>query len=123
MNTKRQAATRAASHRTTAIVAGACYLVTHVTSIGAVILYTPVLANSHFIISSGSATQVLLGAFCEIILAFGNIGTAVALFPVVKRYNEGVALGYVALRTLESGIIVVGIMPNDNQEKQITSSS
>lgn len=111
MNTNRQAATRVASHRTTAIVAGACYLITHVTSVGAVILYNPILNNSHFIIGSGSITQVLLGAFFEIILAFGNVGTAVALFPVVKRYNEGVALGYVALRTLESGIIVVGIIP------------
>ncbi len=108
MNTHRQAV---ASHRTSAIVAGICYLITHVTSVGAVILYPPVLNNSHFIISSGPSTHVLLGAFFEIILAFGNIGTAVALFPIVKRYNEGVALGYVALRTLESGIIVVGILP------------
>src|SRR5215469_2833680 len=111
MISTRQAATRVASRRTTAIVAGACYLITHVTSVGAVILYNPILNNSHFIISSGSTTQVLLGAFFEIILAFGNVGTAVALFPVVKRWNEGVALGYVSLRTLESGIIVVGIMP------------
>jgi hypothetical protein len=111
MNSNRQTTTPVASYRTTAIVAGVCYLITHVTSIGAVILYNPVLNDSHFITTSGSSTGVLLGAFLEIILAFGNIGTAVTLFPVVKRYNEGVALGYVALRTLESAIIVVGIMP------------
>lgn len=111
MNTNRQAATRVASHRISAIVAGVCYLITHVTSIGAVILYNPILSNSHFIIGSNSSPQVLLGAFFEIILAFGNIGTAVALFPIVKRFNEGVALGYVGLRTLESCIIAIGIMP------------
>lgn len=111
MNTNRQAATRVASHRITAIVAGVCYLITHVTSVGAVVLYGPLLNNANYILGSGPTTQVLLGAFFEIILAFGNIGTAVALYPVVKRYNEGVALGYVGLRTLESGIIVVGIMP------------
>ena len=38
------------------------------------------------------------------------IGTAVALFPVVKRQNEGLALGYVGLRTLEAGIIAVGAL-------------
>lgn len=111
MKTHQQAPTGATTHRTTAIVAGACYLITHVTSVGAVILYNPILNDSRFIIGSGPTTQVLLGAFFEIILAFGNIGTAVTLFPVMKRYNEGVALGYVALRTLESGIIIVGILP------------
>jgi uncharacterized protein DUF4386 len=53
---------------------------------------------------------VSLGAFFEVILAIANIGTAVTLFPILKRQNEGVALGYVAARVLESTIIVVGIV-------------
>ena len=51
-----------------------------------------------------------LGAFFEIVVAFANIGTAVALFPILKRQNEGVALGYVASRVVESTIIAVGII-------------
>ncbi len=54
---------------------------------------------------------MLVGAFFEIILAFANIGTAVALFPVVRRWGEGIALGYAGLRTLESGVIAVGVIP------------
>jgi len=106
-----QAATRVASPRRTAIAAGVLYLITHVTSVGAVILYGPILNNARYIVGSGPDTQVLVGAFFEIILAFANIGTAVALFPVVRRWGEGVAIGYVGLRTLESGIIVAGIIP------------
>jgi hypothetical protein len=54
---------------------------------------------------------VLLGAFLEVVLALAIVGTAVALFPVIKRQNEGVALGYVELRTLEAGVIAVGVVP------------
>ena len=51
------------------------------------------------------------GRLFHCVLDRHSIGTAVALFPVVKRHNEGVALSYVGLRTLEAGIIVVGVVP------------
>ena len=107
----RQAATSVASPRNIAIAAGAFYLISDVTSVVALILYGPMLGNANYIVGSGPDTRVLLGAFFEVILAFANVGTAVALFPVVKRWNEGVALGYVALRTLEAAIIAVGVIP------------
>src|SRR5438876_645440 len=107
----RQAATMVASTRKIAIAAGVCYLITHVTSVGAQILYGPILNNAGYITGSGPDTQVLVGAFFEVILALAIVGTAVALYPVVKRQNEGVALGYVGLRTLEAGIIAVGVLP------------
>jgi Domain of unknown function (DUF4386) len=111
MNTNRQAATIVASPRKIAIAAGVFYLITHVTSVGALVLYGPILNNASYIIGSGPDTQVMVGAFFEVILALAIVGTAVALFPVVKRQNEGVALGYVGLRTLEAGIIAVGVVP------------
>src|SRR6266705_6434212 len=97
--------------RKIAIAAGVLYLVTHVTAIGGLVLYGPVLNNPDYIVGSGPDTRVLLGAFLEVILALAIVGTAVTLFPVVKRQNEGVALGYVGLRTLEAGIIAVGVVP------------
>ncbi len=98
------------SLRKLAIAAGVCYLVSDFPAFAAVILYTPVLNNVHYIGGSGPDTGVLLGAFCELIVAFAVVGTAVALFPVVKRQNEAVAMGYVGLRTLEAGIIVIGVV-------------
>jgi hypothetical protein len=53
---------------------------------------------------------VQLGAFLEILTAIANIATAVVLFPVLKRQSEGIALGYVASRILESTVIVVGLV-------------
>jgi hypothetical protein len=111
MNTSRQSAASAASYRKIAIAAGVFYLITHVTSIGAAALYTPILSSSAFITGDGMVTPVLIGVLFEVILAMANIGTAVALFPVMKRWGEGIALGYVGLRTLEAAVIAVGVIP------------
>lgn len=96
--------------RKIAIAAGVLFLVTHVTSIAALALYGPVLNNPGYITGAGPDTSVIIGAFLEIILAMAIVGTGVALFPVVKKQNEGIALGYVGLRTLEAGIILVGVV-------------
>jgi hypothetical protein len=101
---------RRAVGRALAVVAGLCYLVTHITSVGALILYTPMLNDSNYIIGSGPDANVLVGGFLELFLAFGVIGTGVALFPVVKRQSVAGALGYMGLRTLEAGIIAIGVV-------------
>jgi hypothetical protein len=54
--------------------------------------------------------RVSLGAFLELILIIANIGTAVALFPILKRQNESLALGYVTARVVECPFIAVGIL-------------
>jgi len=111
MNTYRQTSANAAARRKIAITAGMLFLITHVTSVGAFFLYDPVLNHADYVLGAGSESQVLLGALFEVILALTVIGTAVALYPIVKQQNEGVALGYVGLRTLEAGIIAVGVLP------------
>ena len=63
-----------------------------------------------WILSSGSHTGMLVGGFLEVIVALAGIGTAVTLYPVVKRQNEGVALGFVAARVLEAVMIFTGVV-------------
>jgi Domain of unknown function (DUF4386) len=95
--------------RKTALVAGVFYLITFI-SIPTLFLYGALKTDQRFIISSGSSTGVLWGAFLEVIVALAGIGTAVTLFPVVKRQNEGIALGFVAVRTLEAAMIFTGVL-------------
>jgi hypothetical protein len=95
------------STRKTALVAGIFYLITFV-SIPTLGLYSSVKGKD-FIISSGADTGALWGCFLEVIVALAGIGTAVTLFPVVKRQNEGMALGFVATRTLEAAMIFAGV--------------
>jgi hypothetical protein len=95
--------------RKTALAAGLLYLLSFV-SIPRLALYGPVLNDPNFILGTGSVTGVLVAAVLELIVAFAGVGTAVALFKVVKRQNEGVALGFVGARVFEAGMIVVGII-------------
>jgi hypothetical protein len=96
--------------RRTAIIAGVCYLVTHVTSVAALVLYGPMLNHPGGAAAAGTTTRVLAGGWLEVILALAIVGTAVALFPVVRRHSQGLAIGYLALRTLEAAVIAVGIV-------------
>src|SRR2546427_11959502 len=93
--------------RKTAFAAGALYLLSFV-SIPTLFLYNPVRA-SNYIVGHGSDTGIIVGAILEMIVALAGIGTAVALFPVVKRQNEGVALGFVGSRVLEAGTMFAGV--------------
>jgi len=110
--TMRATATKPAgmtSLRKTAMVAGIFYLITFI-SIPTLALYGPVKNHRDWILSSGTNTGVLVGCLLEVIVALAGIGTAVALYPVVKRQNEGVALGFVGARVFEAALIVVGII-------------
>jgi hypothetical protein len=97
------------STRKTALVAGVFYLITFI-SIPTLALYGPVKNHRDWILSSGGHTAVLVGGFLEVIVALAGIGTAVTLYPVVKRQNEGTALGFVAARVLEAGMIFTGVV-------------
>src|ERR671913_763757 len=80
-------------------VAGVLFLITYITSIpAAFFLYPPVLDDPRYIVGAGADTSVSLGAFLELILIIANIGTAVVLFPILRRQNESLALGYVTAR-------------------------
>ena len=96
------------SLRKTSLVAGGFYLLTFV-SIPTLALYASV-RGPNFIVGSGPDTPVILGAFLEMVVALAGIGTAVALYPVVKRQGEARALGFVSSRILEAATIYAGIV-------------
>ena len=97
------------SLRKTALVAGGFYLITFI-SIPTLALYGPVKNHRDWILSSGGHTGVLVGGFLELIVALAGIGTAVTLYPVVKRQNEGAALGFVTTRVVEAVMIFTGVI-------------
>ena len=96
------------STRKISLTAGVFYLLTFV-SIPILYLYGPV-REVGYIVGPGPDTRVYIGVILELIVALAGIGTAVALYPVVKRQTEGVALGLVATRTLEGGAIFAGVV-------------
>jgi uncharacterized protein DUF4386 len=92
-------------------VTGVLFLITYITAIPPFVYhYAPVLDDPRYIVGAGADTRVLTGAFLELILIIANIGTAVVLWPVLKRVNESLALGYVTARVVECIFIAVGIL-------------
>lgn len=91
-------------------IAGLWFIGTFVFSIPAVLLYDPVLNDADYILGDGLDARISFGALLEIFLVIANIATAVVFFPILKRVNETVAIGYVALRIVESTIIAMGLI-------------
>jgi hypothetical protein len=107
-NSTKTERTPMSSLRKTALVAGVFYLLTFV-SIPTLGLYGSV-RGPNYIIGLGPDTPVILGAILEMIVALAGIGTAITLYPVLKRQNEGFALGFVGSRVLEAATIYVGFV-------------
>lgn len=95
------------SRRKTSLAAGVLYLLTFV-SIPTLALYRSI-HDPYYIVGPGPDTAAIFGVILEIIVALACIGTAVALYPVLRKQNEGVALGFVGSRVLEAGTIFAGV--------------
>ena len=92
-------------------ITGALFLVTFATSIPALLwCYAPALSDPAFVLGGGFDTGVSTGALLELILIVANIGTALTLYPVLRKHSEVLSLGYVAARLTECGFIAIGII-------------
>lgn len=95
------------SLRKTSLVAGGFYLLTFV-SIPTLTLYAPI-READYILGATPDTPVVVGGVLEVIVALACIGTAIALYPVLKRQGGARALGFVAARVLEAAGIFIGV--------------
>jgi hypothetical protein len=87
------------------------FLLTFATSIPALALFQPVLDDPvGYVADGGSDNRIFFGALLELLLIIANIGTAVVVYPILKRQNHILALGYVSARVVESVFILVGIL-------------
>jgi hypothetical protein len=90
---------------------GVLFLITFLTSIPAVLLFQPVLDDpAGYIAGDGNDTRIYLGASLELLLILANVGTAVVLYPIARRQNELLAIGYVAARIIECVFLAAGII-------------
>lgn len=94
-----------------AFAAGTLYLITFAASIPAAFHFlTPVLNDPNYVVSSGADTRVIIGCLLDAVNALACIGTAVAVYPVLRRQNESLALGFVTSRMFEAAVIMVGVV-------------
>jgi hypothetical protein len=96
--------------RKASLIAGVAYLLTFIGSIPALPLYHDILNDPDYLLGHASDTGVLWGVIGEVVCALTGIVTAVALYPVARRYSQRAALGFVTTRVLEASMIFVGIL-------------
>ncbi len=96
--------------RNHARAAGIFYLLTFVSSIPALILIGPVLNDTGYVTSAGHDTRVLWGCLLDGVNALTAVGSAVAVYSVMKRRNGSLALGFVASRVIEAAVVMIGVV-------------
>lgn len=101
MNTKRKSA----------VFIGICFILAAVTAVVGLILYDPLLNESDYL-RAGDAhrNSVMTGVLMELILVIAAIGTSTIMFPILRKYNETIALWHVCFRFLEAIVIIIGII-------------
>ena len=105
-------------------VFGVLFLITFVTSIPALALYQPVLDDPvGYVAGAGHDKQILFAALLELLLIIANIGTAVVIFPIVRRQNEELSLGYVTARVASSASVFSRSCQLDSCARMVTSAS
>ena len=107
----REKGSRVSLDQKRARIFGVLFLITFATSIPALLLYESALRDPvGYIAGAGHDNRILFGALLELLLIVANIGTAVVIFPIVRRQSEELALGYVTARIIECTFILVGIV-------------
>jgi hypothetical protein len=93
---------------------GWLFIGTFVTSIPARLLFIDGVGASwsdmHFVAGDTSTATLKWAAVLEFGLILTQLGTAVVLYPVAKRFNETLAIGYVGARTMESVFAAIGLV-------------
>ncbi|MFJ7826431.1 DUF4386 domain-containing protein [Psychrobacillus sp. NPDC096623] len=99
------------SNQKSAKIVGVLFFVAAISAVIGLLLYDPILNGSDYLVQGSEySTQIALGALMELILVVSVIGTATTMFPILKKYNETIAIWHVSFRFLEGVIITIGII-------------
>lgn len=95
--------------RRNGILIGIFYIVAAVSAVVAVLCYDPVLNDNWYLaVIDGKKTELLVGVLNDLFLVMAAVGTAIMLFPYLRRWNEHLALGYLCFRFMEAVFIAIG---------------
>lgn len=96
------------SNRKAAVIAGVLYIAGTATGLLSIV---PIIEDPEYLIKiSTNENQVMLGAFFQFIMVVAYIGIALSLYPVLRKYNEGLALGFISFRIIGGVFIIIGVI-------------
>ena len=98
-------------NKSNAKITGWLFIIAAVSSIIGLKLYDPILSDNNFIVSANNHyNQIIFGAINELLLVASATGTGIMLYPLLKRYNESMGIGYLSFRMLEAVFIMIGLL-------------
>jgi hypothetical protein len=98
------------TNRRTALTAGVLFIIATVADVLGTRLSAPVLGEHDYLTRiATNANAVTVGALLEFIAAGACAGIAISLYPVLKKWSAGLALGAVVFRTIEAIMYMVGV--------------
>jgi len=98
------------SNRSTARIAGALFILATFTSILSLPVLEPINASNYLVSVSANGNQMATGVLLVFIAALAAPSIAISMYPVLRRYNDGLALGAVGFRLIEGVLIAVGAL-------------
>jgi hypothetical protein len=94
--------------RKIAIIAGVLFITATVAGILSSVFTGPILGNPDYLIKiSTNENQVIIGALFTLVMGFAGAGIAISLYPILRKYNEGLALGSVGFRIIEGMLWII----------------
>jgi len=99
------------SHRKTAIIVGVLFITATVAYSLGVIYLDPILGGSEYLIKAfENENQVIIGALLVLIDAVAVAGIGIVIYPILKKHNETLALGYAGARIAEGVLFIVNVI-------------
>ena len=98
------------THKKTAITAGILFIIATAAALLSTPFLAPVNASNYLTAVSAQGNMVTAGALLAFIAAAASAGIAISLYPVLRKYNEGLALGAVGFRLIEAVFYIVGVI-------------
>jgi hypothetical protein len=97
--------------RKTARTVGVIYMIGILSGMIRYFLLTPILEAPDYLLQvSANENRVIIGSLFFFISAFLIAGVAIVMYPILKKYNEALALGFVGARIVEGILIIIAIL-------------
>jgi hypothetical protein len=105
------------TNRTNAAVVGVLFIIGTVTGAIAAISAKPILDTPDYLTTiSANERQIIIGTFLVFLEGVACAGIGLALYPIMKKYSTGLAIGVVGFRLAEGileilgGVITIGLL-------------
>ncbi|HZY94066.1 MAG TPA: DUF4386 domain-containing protein [Candidatus Bathyarchaeia archaeon] len=110
MSEKERMEEKMASNRKTARITGILFIIATVASIASTPFLGSIDSSNYLVDVSANGNQVMVGALFALIAAFASASIAISLYPILRKYSEGLALGAVGFRLIEGALYIVGVV-------------